>query len=132
MSFVFDASSIFEAILIGNVRILDNQYTVEIARYELGNVLWKKRTLVGDLSDKECTRLGNLIKRILGLMNIVSIECCELEVLRIANKYGVTFYDASYVYVARKNNATLVTEDNKLKQKIEKYVRAISLAEMRK
>ncbi len=57
---------------------------MEIARYELGNVLWKSRTLVGDLSDKECTRLGNLIKRILELMNIVSIDCCELEALKIA------------------------------------------------
>ena len=55
MSFVFDASSIFEAMLHGKVRVLSGNYTVDLTRYELGNVLWKRRALLGDLSEEELT-----------------------------------------------------------------------------
>ncbi len=42
MSFLFDASSIFEAIIQGNIKVLSGNYTIELAKYELNNILWKQ------------------------------------------------------------------------------------------
>ena len=130
MKLVFDASSIFEAIANGNIRILSDQYTLELARYELGNILWKRKILIKDIDRDEFLRLSKLIKKVLNLMNILNIDCNETEVLKLADKYRITFYDASYVYMAISMRAVLVTEDNKLKRKIGKDVEAISLLDV--
>ncbi|MEM2123081.1 MAG: hypothetical protein QXE79_05555 [Candidatus Bathyarchaeia archaeon] len=45
MSLLFDASSIFEVLNRGNVKVLSDNYTLGIARYELGNILWRRKTL---------------------------------------------------------------------------------------
>ena len=44
-----------------------------------------------------------------------------IEILRISNEIGATFYDTAYVIVALRRNLTLVTDDKKLAAKIEKY-----------
>jgi predicted nucleic acid-binding protein len=38
-------------------------------------------------------------------------------------------YDSSYIVLAMKHNLTLVMEDNKLREKAKKLVKAISLGE---
>ena len=130
MSFVFDASSIFEAMLHGKVRVLSGNYTVDLARYELGNVLWKRRVLLGDLSEEKCVRLVNLVKRVLGLMKVVDVECREREVLQLAGELGITFYDASYVHASYTMNLPLVTEDDALKEKVEGLVEVLSVSDV--
>jgi len=132
MSFVFDASAIFEAIVKRNVGILSDQFTIELAKYELGNVLWKRRVLVGDISDKEYLRLGKVIKRVLKLMNIISIDCHEDEVLRIAKELRITFYDASYVYAAKSKNLPLITQDKELIRKANKTITVMRLEDIGK
>jgi len=44
----------------------------------------------------------------------LSIGSRMYEVLDVAAKNGMTFYDASYVYVARREGLRLVTEDPEL------------------
>ncbi|MHA1615715.1 MAG: type II toxin-antitoxin system VapC family toxin [Candidatus Njordarchaeales archaeon] len=132
MSFVFDASAIFEAIVKRDVEILSDQFTVGLAKYELGNVLWKRRVLVGDISDKEYLRLGRVIKRILELMNIISIDCREDEVLRIAKELRITFYDASYVYAAKSKKLPLITQDKELIRKASKAITVMRLEDLKK
>ncbi|BDC17482.1 hypothetical protein HS5_03720 [Acidianus sp. HS-5] len=39
------------------------------------------------------------------------------EVMKVAVNMGLTFYDASYVYSAKVNNLTLVSEDKDLIKK---------------
>ncbi|RLF11088.1 MAG: toxin VapC [Thermoprotei archaeon] len=130
MSLVFDASSIFEAMLRGEVKVLGGNYTVDLARYEIGNVLWKRRVLLGDLSEEGCVRLMDLVKRVLGLMKVVSVECREREVLRLASELGITFYDASYVHASHTMNLPLVTEDDVLKEKVEGLVEVLSVSDV--
>lgn len=127
MSFLFDASSIYEAVARGKLRVLSDNYTVEIARYEIGNILWKRRMLVGDITFDECFRIANLTKRALKLLNIISIECHEAEILKTAEKLKTTFYDSSYIFFAQNKNIPLVTEDDALKRKVEGYIRTMSL-----
>ena len=59
MRYVFDASSIFEALATERLKHLINNYTVEIVRYELG----KRKRLVGDLNEDVFSRLISLTKR---------------------------------------------------------------------
>ena len=39
-------------------------------------------------------------------------------------------YDASYIVLAEENNLTLVTEDNKLKEKAEKIVKTKTIKDL--
>ncbi len=130
MSYVFDSSSILEALSRGVVRVLSGQYTVELARFELNNILWKRRTLLKDIGDEELTRLARVLKRVLDLMNVVNIRCHEEAVLDVAWRLNLTFYDASYVYVAREKGLPLVTEDRKLKLRADGYVEVLSLDDL--
>jgi len=129
MSLIFDTSSIFEALIRENVRVLSNNYTVEIARYELGNILWR-RILLGDLDEEEYVRLANLIKMTLKLLKIIDIECHETEILKMAKKFKITFYDSAYVFFAKTKKIPLVTEDEKLKRKIRNCVEVTSIKEI--
>lgn len=47
MSFILDSSAIFKAIKEDVLEAVVGNYTVELARYELSNVLWKEYALHG-------------------------------------------------------------------------------------
>lgn len=50
MNFLFDSSSIFEAILRRRFRLLSDNYTISLAKYEFGNLIWKRGFLRGRYS----------------------------------------------------------------------------------
>ncbi|MEM3606563.1 MAG: hypothetical protein QXE30_02830 [Candidatus Bathyarchaeia archaeon] len=53
MSYLFDSSAIFKAIARNTVEVLSKNYTIELARYELCNVLWKESILYGRVNCNE-------------------------------------------------------------------------------
>ncbi|MEM2642515.1 MAG: type II toxin-antitoxin system VapC family toxin [Candidatus Bathyarchaeia archaeon] len=57
-------------------------------------------------------------------MEVLQINCSEQEILEIANKTKITFYDASYVYLAKSKNLILITEDEQLLKKVTSQVNA--------
>jgi len=57
-------------------------------------------------------------------MEVLQINCSEQEILEIANKTKITFYDASYVYLAKSRNLILITEDEQLLKKVTSQVNA--------
>ncbi len=130
MSFLFDASSIFEAIVEKKVRVLHGNYTINLTIYEVGNTIWKRMSLLRDVDDAEAAKLVLLVKRVLKLLKEVRLDCCEEEIIKVALKLGVTFYYASYVFTAKNNSLTLVTEDEKLREKTRGYVDTLSLKEI--
>jgi predicted nucleic acid-binding protein len=79
-------------------------------RYELGNVLWKKCRFEGE------DRLK--MARLLGVANAVLSETVEEvdtpAILEIATASGLTFYDASYVWLARSRGRKLRTRDDQI------------------
>lgn len=101
MSRLFDASSIFKAVKENLVEALMGDYTLEIARYELGNVLWKENVLRGNISDEEVLVLARLVKDTLGLMRLLQVDCHEEQILDTARSLKITIYDAAYVYYAK-------------------------------
>ena len=125
---VFDASSIFVAIKTGQSDILKDSYSVILARYELGNIIWKETALSGIYSIDEGVQLVKVFDRILGEMKLLHppLE----QVYKTALKYKMTYYDASYLFAAMDLNIPLITEDKKMWKNAESALSIYSLAEI--
>ena len=130
MKYLFDSSAIFKAIKNNAVEVLAGNYTLELARYELGNILWKEHTLHRRISDKEVKELIKLVREVLSVMNVVNVNGYESKVLDVAIKLKLTFYDASYVYLAKEKGLSLVTEDTRLLSKAGSYLRVMRLSDV--
>src|SRR5208283_3433684 len=101
MKYIFDASSIFTAIREKKIRLLTGNYTLEIARYELGNVVWKDQILQYNISKEEAEKAVKAIRHTLALMEVLQAASSEEAIFEIATELKITFYDASYVYLAK-------------------------------
>jgi predicted nucleic acid-binding protein len=128
MKHLFDSSAIFKAIKENKIEILVGNYTLELARYELGNILWKNFALQTKVTEEEIKVLAKIIKQTLKTMEIIQISCNEQEILQTAAKLKITFYDASYAYYANIKNLTFITEDSQLLKKLAPYVKASKLS----
>jgi predicted nucleic acid-binding protein len=127
MKYLFDASAIFKAIKENKIETLVGNYTLELARYELGNILWKNFALQAKATDQEIKTLAKIIKQTLNTMETTQINCNEQEILQTAAKLKITFYDASYAYYANTKNLTFITEDSQLLKKVLPYIKALRL-----
>ena len=125
---IFDASSIFLAIKTNQPLILKNSYSVILARYELGNVIWKETALSRIYSIEEGIQLIKVFDRILEEMKLLHPPLDQ--VYKIAIKYKMSYYDASYLFVALDLKAPLITEDKKIRKKAEAMLRIYSLSEI--
>jgi len=132
MKYLFDSSAIFKAIKENKIDFLIGNYTLELARYELGNILWKNYSLQAKATDQEIKKLAKIIKQTLNLMEITQINCTEEEILETATKLKITFYDASYTYHAKAKELALITEDLQLLKKITPYTKASKLNDITK
>ena len=127
MSCIFDSSTIFKAIKENAVEVLAGNSTLDLTRYELGNILWKEYTLHKRINREELEKLVKLVKNVLDLMETLTINCHEEETLSIANNLKITFYDASYVYHAKNKKTPLITEDNELTEKTKLHIKTLKL-----
>lgn len=91
---------------------IDPQWiSVGLWRYELGNVLWKTARFV-DEANFDANRLLSLSE----LLVEETIEPSTVHILEIAMETGLSFYDASYVWLARQRGLKLRTRDKKILQ----------------
>jgi len=116
-----------------SVEILEGQFTLDLTRYELGNVIWKECAF-GDLisPDKAVERVGD-IARILEITKNESIRSSEdlRGVMKLATELKITFYDASYLHTAKSKEAILVTEDRELSDKAKHTsIKAITVTQL--
>ena len=109
-----DASSIFEALRSLNLKPLDNAYTLDLAVYEVGNVIHKQGSILHTLNWEESRELMLQANRLFSLLKVVGVSGGEVEVLELAKQVRATFYDASYLYTAKRMNLTLITEDMRM------------------
>jgi len=106
--------------------------TLDLAGYELGNVVWKECVLKGSTTLEEAVKRAEDVAKILEIMRIESVEYTEnfVEVMKISARLKITFYDASYLHIAKKNDFTLITSDKELEEKANEInVEAISTDE---
>jgi len=101
------------------VEAIGEKTTLDLARYELGNIVWKECILKSLITPDEAMSRAEEIAKILAIMRVELVETGEdfMEVMRLSTELKITFYDASYLYMAKKNNLTLITEDVELKGK---------------
>jgi predicted nucleic acid-binding protein len=127
MKYLFDSSAIFRAIKENKIEFLIGNYTLELARYELGNIIWKDCALQAKVSEQESKMMVKAIKHTLSIMDIIGIASSEEEILDTAIKLKITFYDASYAYFAKAKELKLITEDLRLIKKITPAVNVSTL-----
>ena len=118
MKYLLDSSAIFSAIKENRIEVLKGNYTLDLARYELGNIIWKNYALQKKVSEHEAKMMAKTIKHTLGLMDVIDIAGNEEEILETAIHLKITFYDASYSHFAKTKQLKLITEDSRLIKKI--------------
>ena len=109
---IYDASSIYRAIEVGEHDKLLEGKTLDLAMYELGNVVWKEVTR-DKISSNDGIKLIRFIAKVISLMESLEIGI-KSEVLKIAVESNLSYYDASYLYASISMKDMLVTEDKKL------------------
>ncbi len=127
MKYLFDSSAIFRAIKENKIELLNGNYTTELARYELGNIIWKNSVLQAKVSKQESQIITKTIKYTLTIMEVLQIAGKEEEILDIAADHKITFYDASYAYFAKEKKIQLITEDLRLIKKVTPTITALML-----
>lgn len=125
MSLLFDASSLVGLIrspkehkagLLREARILDLTY------YEVGNAIWKELELLRIMNNDEASKLSNALVKTLDAVGTLKLGAGDFEeILALARREKLSFYDSSYLYATKKNEMTLVSEDGKLSKIAKKY-----------
>ncbi|MEM2794652.1 MAG: type II toxin-antitoxin system VapC family toxin, partial [Thermofilaceae archaeon] len=94
-------------------------------KYEIGNALWKEAVLQRRISVEEALEVMLLVDRILEAMKIVDFIGSD-QALKLAYKLQMTFYDASYLVASAENDSVLVTDDAKLRRKVQENISAVT------
>ena len=126
---LFDSSAIIN--LCGGKKIdkLLEGWTINLAFYELGSAVWKQVHVYKTISSNEAnTVLEPLIEVFTKLKKPESEHA--LEILRIALRESLTYYDASYIQAAKENGLRLVTDDERLINVSKKYVKTVTSDEV--
>ncbi|MGB9854317.1 MAG: type II toxin-antitoxin system VapC family toxin [Candidatus Bathyarchaeales archaeon] len=138
MKYLLDASALLPLITRRGKQLIieasrQDLLTTDLAIYEACNSLWKLSTLLKTISIEDAMDTANTIKDLTIRGVIKTIKYTKLDfsnTLAIANKEGLTFYDASYITTAGKAEATLVTEDEKLKKAASKFINTITYSDL--
>lgn len=104
------AIEVRDAFVQGKIRLLAPAQLV----YEVGNSIWKNKTLTDEDSEKAISHLVDLEIELIQLNQ----EEMATAAMKIARKYSITFYDAAYVALADRFHATLISADDEIISKI--------------
>ena len=78
----------------------------------------------------EGIELLRVVKRLFALSTVLSVHGEAEALLGLASELGLTFYDAAYLYMARKLERALVTEDERLRNVASRHVKMLSVSEL--
>lgn len=97
-----------------DLRGLKDSSTLDLAFYEIGNAIIQERRM-GIIDQKAFAALAEVLESLPDIMNVVRFEDLKpMLVLETARQLARTFYDASYVTLAKNNREALVTDDHAL------------------
>jgi predicted nucleic acid-binding protein len=83
--------------------------------YELGNVFWKHPQIT---AEKACMFLKSFLDLGITLVDVSSDYDLLKETCSISKSEDLTFYDAAYIAMARRNETRLITADEKICERI--------------
>lgn len=138
MKYLLDASALLPLIARRGKQLISEAtrvclITTDLAIYEACNSLWKLSTLLKFISIEDAIDAAATIRDLAVRGVIKTVKFTKLDfpnTLQIANKEGITFYDASYITTAKNAEATLVTEDEKLKKTASKFIETITYSDL--
>ncbi len=122
MKHLLDASALIPLITRRGKKLIveaprEGLITTDLAIYEACNSLWKLATLLKHISLKDAIDIAIMLKDLTARNIIQPMSFAKLNfsnALRKAYEELLTFYDASYIVIAKGEGAILVTEDEKL------------------
>ena len=102
--------------------VLEGEYLLDLTSYEVGNALWKINKLIDKTDKSMALEAINQASPLLAQMEVLKVDGEELgSVMEVAYESDLSFYDSSYLQVARSKGLTLVTEDTNLLRSASKY-----------
>lgn len=122
---LFDASSILALVrdLKGKAPdILFRGSTIYLAYYDMGNALWRECFLLKRMNGEEVQKLLRLMFAILQAMDFLELndEDTGSNVLDLAGKLHLTYYDTAYLGTAQMSSKVLVKDDARLAKAAER------------
>ena len=111
---LLDASAIFNLFQSNRFSVLLDGATIPLARYEIGNIIWKNYKIRNRISKQEAKDSGTVMFELLDSME--QIAPSSASTLALSLEEGLTFYDSSYLVSAIETGYKLVTDDIKLQK----------------
>jgi predicted nucleic acid-binding protein len=122
--YLLDTSALYPLLISGVPFNAEECAVSSLTECEIGNVLWRENQ---HKKLKDPTRIAAIFSEALAPLRKFEIDSIA-NVLKVAIGRHLTFYDASYAYLAEKENLKLVTADIDL---LKKCKAAISINEMK-
>jgi predicted nucleic acid-binding protein len=111
--YLIDTSALYPMLISGIPFNSEECAVSSLTEYEVGNVLWRENKL-GKL--KNHRKVASIFSEVIAPLQKMAIDSVA-DVLAIAIDRNLTFYDASYAYIAEKQTMKLVTQDIELLKK---------------
>ena len=121
--YLIDTSALYPMLVSGVPFNAEECAVSSLTEYEVGNVLWRENQ---QKKLKDPRRVATIFSEAIRPLRKMEIDSLA-NVLAVAIERRLTFYDASYAYMAEKENMRLVTQDTDL---LKKCKVAISIKEM--
>jgi predicted nucleic acid-binding protein len=121
--YLIDTSALYPILVSGVAFNAEECAVSSLTEYEIGNVLWRENQ---QKKLKDPRRIATIFSEAIRPLRKMEIDSLA-NVLAVAIERRLTFYDASYAYMAEKENMRLVTQDTDL---LKKCKVAISIKEM--
>ena len=130
---LIDASSLMLLMKRANIQTeldhLRTSFLLDLTFYEVGNAIWKETCLTKFLTKNESEVLRNRVQTVLARTNKILSEASNFQkILDISESEKLSFYDSSYLFVAKEKGLILVTEDKELMTKAEKHIEVQNVA----
>jgi predicted nucleic acid-binding protein len=122
--YIIDTSAIYLLLISGIPFNAEERAVSSLIEYEIGNELWRVNQ---QKKLKDPARKAAIFSKALAPLRKFEVDSLS-NVLEVAMGLHLTYYDASYAYLAEKENLKLVTADKDL---IKKCKGAISINEMK-
>ena len=111
--YLIDTSALYPLLLSGVPLNAEECAISSLTEYEIGNVLWRESKHRKMKNPQLAATTFSKAMQTLTKLEFDSIA----NVLVVAIEKNLTFYDASYAYIAEKENLKLVTQDTDLLKK---------------
>jgi len=126
---LIDASSLMllmkTASIETQLHLLRASYLLDLTFYEVGNAIWKETCLTKFLTKNESEVLRNRMQTVLARTDRIQSDPSYFQrIFDFSESEELSFYDSSYLFIAKERGLILVTEDKELRAKAAKHIEA--------